>query len=287
MGQVAATKHPAEWLIARAQFVVPQLGQELAGLPPPQARRASPAIIGIALRRGWEDFLACRSDVISICVMYPMVGLVLGYALLGHGLLPLAFPLIAGFALLGPLFATGLYEMSRRREQGLSADWVSAFRAFRSPAIASILLLGAFLLLIFAIWLGVAELIWRGTMGPLAPVSIGGFFHDVFATSRGQAMLVSGVGIGGLFALAVLATNIVSFPLLLDRNIGAVEAVRTSLGVAEENPRLVLAWGAVVAALLAIGSAAMLIGLAVVMPVLGHATWHLYRQVLPDQETGR
>jgi uncharacterized membrane protein len=171
--------------------------------------------------------------------------------------------------------------MSRRREQGLDISWVDAFGVVRSPAFGAILALGVLLLVIFLLWLAAAYVIYHVTLGPEPPASIGAFISDVFTTSAGWAMIVVGVGIGFLFALLVLTISVVSFPLLLDRDVGLWTAVATSVRAVRANPRPMALWGLIVACGLVLGAIPALLGLAVVIPVLGHATWHLYRKVVP------
>jgi uncharacterized membrane protein len=248
----------------------------------PAIRRIALADLSAALNAGWRDFQANRTDVIFLCVLYPVVGLVLGRAASGYGFLPMVFPLASGFALLGPLAALGLYEMSRRRELGQETSWLDAFAVLRSPSIGAIALLGLSLVVLFLLWLGIAEALYLATLGPQPPASAGGFLHDVFTTRAGWAMLVAGCGIGFLFALLVLAISVVSFPLLLDRDLGVDAAVSASWRAMRANPRPMLAWGLIVAAALVLGSIPFLLGLVVVLPVLGHATWHLYRRVVAD-----
>jgi uncharacterized membrane protein len=243
-------------------------------------RRLDLADLTGALASGLEDFKANRTDVIFLCVIYPIAGLVLGRVASGYGLLPLLFPLASGFALVGPLAAVGLNEMSRRREQGDAVRWVDAFGVLRAPSIGSIALLGLLLVGIFLLWLVAAQVIYVVTLGPEAPVSVAAFLRDVLGTEAGWALTVIGVGVGFLFAVLVLAISAVSFPLLLDRNVGIDTAVWTSARVVAMNPGVMAAWGAIVVALLVVGSLPALVGLAVVMPVLGHATWHLYRQAV-------
>ena len=233
-----------------------------------------------SLRQGFADFTASRTDVVLLCIMYPMAGLVFSRLAIQMSLLPLIFPLIAGFALLGPVLAAGTYQMSRTRERTGKASWLDAFSAFRSPGIGSIVSLGCWLLLIFALWMLTAHEIYRFTFGDYAPASATGFLHDVLTTGRGWALMIVGVGVGAVFAGLVLSISIVSFPLLLDRNTGVAAAVRTSYRATRMNLVPVATWGAIVAVLLALGSLVLLIGLAVVVPVLGHATWHLYRKIV-------
>ncbi|PRH86192.1 hypothetical protein C5L14_18285 [Labrys okinawensis] len=246
----------------------------------PVVRQVDFADLREVLTKGFQDFGAYRTDVIFIGLIYPLAGLVLAQFAFGNGMLPMLFPLVSGFALVGPVAAIGLYEMSRRREQGLEATWAHTLDVARSPNFGAILGLSLILAVIFALWLGVAALIYRYTLGPALPVSVSAFVSDVFTTPAGWAMIVLGVGVGFLFALVVLAISVVSFPMLLDRKVRIGTAVRTSVDVVRANPGPMLAWGFIVACALVLGSLPALLGLIVAMPVLGHATWHLYRRAV-------
>ena len=247
----------------------------------PAVRRITPADLKAVLRQGFEDFGAYRTDVIFICLLYPIVGLVLARMIWGYGMVPLLFPLASGFALIAPFFAVGLYEMSRRREAGRNNGWADAFGVATSPALGSIMALGLLLLALFVLWLGAAHIIWLLTLGPEPPVSLQAFAQDVLTTRAGWTMAIVGVAVGFVFALAVLVLSVVSFPLLLDRDVGVGTAIATSVKVVRENPGPMALWGVIIAVALLLGSIPLLLGLAVVFPVLGHATWHLYRKVLP------
>jgi uncharacterized membrane protein len=233
-----------------------------------------------ALGRGFEDFAACRTDVLFLCIVYPVVGLLLVHLTFDYDMIRLLFPLASGFALVGPIAAVGLYEMSRLREQGASAGWADAFGMIRSPSFGAIVVLGLLLLAIFLIWLAAAELIFALTLGANPPNSLYGFVRDVFTTPAGWTMTAVGVGIGFLFAVVVLAISVVSFPLLLDRDVGVRTAIATSFRAVKANPGTMAVWGMIVAGGLVIGSIPVFLGLIVVVPVLGHATWHLYRKVV-------
>ena len=223
------------------------------------------------------------SHAVFLCLIYPVVGFLLARWVLGTNVLPLLFPLAAGFALIGPFAAIGLYEMSRRREQGLDVSWKHALDVFRSPSLGAIAALGLLLVAIFLIWIAVAQAIYVAHFGYAPAASTPDFIHQVLTTPAGWSLIVVGNGIGFLFAVLVLTLSVVSFPLLLDRDVGAAVAVLTSVRAVLANPLVMAVWGFIVAALLVLGSLPAFFGLAVVMPVLGHATWHLYRKVVePD-----
>jgi len=283
-------RNPVEWGWAQLHDAALAVGsatravlgvQERREIEPLAVRRIDLADIKDALARGFDDFGAHRTDVIFLGVIYPLVGLVLARLAFGYDMLPLLFPLASGFALVGPVAAVGLYEMSRRRAQGVAISWGDAFGVVRSPSFAAIALLGLILLAIFIAWILVADLIYAATLGPAPPASIAGFVQDVFTTPAGWSMIVLGVGVGFVFAVAVLAISVVSFPLLLDRDITLGAAVRTSVRAVSAYPAPMALWGVIVAGGLVIGSIPVLVGLIIVMPVLGHATWHLYRKLVP------
>jgi uncharacterized membrane protein len=233
-----------------------------------------------ALAKGVDDFSAMPSHAVFLCLIYPIAGLVLGRLAIGYDVLPLLFPLMAGFALVGPLAAIGLYEMSRRREQGLDISWRHILDVRHRPTFGAIVTLGLLLMAIFLIWIAVAQAIYVATFGYLPAASIPDFLGRVLTTPAGWTLIVVGNGVGFLFAVVVLTISVVSFPLLIDRDVGAAGAIATSVRVVVANPVVMAAWGVIVAALLVIGSIPLLFGLAVVMPVLGHATWHLYRRAV-------
>ncbi|MCO6417253.1 DUF2189 domain-containing protein [Siccirubricoccus sp. KC 17139] len=240
-------------------------------------RRIGLADLRDALAAGIEDFLETPTQLIFLCVLYPLVGLVAARVMSGGELLPLLWPLVAGLSLVGPVAAVGLYEISRRREQGLPASWLNAFDVLRSPAFPSIAGVGLLLAIIFIAWLFAARAIYDATIGT-PPAGLGDLLRLAFTTSEGHRLILLGNGVGALFAILVLALTVVSVPMLLDRNVPLAEAIRTSLRVCAANPGPMAVWGVIVAVLLLLGMLPAFIGLAIAMPVLGHATWHLYRR---------
>jgi len=280
-------RNPVEWgvdQLKQAGATIDMIGRGRhlrdAEAQPLAVQRIGVGDLREALARGFDDFLALRSDVVFLCLIYPASGFILARLVFGYDLLPLLFPLASGFALIGPVAAVGLYEMSRRREAGVEVGWADAFQVVRNPGFGSILLFGLLLLAIFLCWLTTASLIYNVTLGPQPPASPATFARDLATTRAGWILIGGGIGVGFLFAVLVLAIGVVSAPLILDRDIGVVGAMRTSLRVVATNPGTMALWGLIVAAALVLGSIPLFLGLIVVMPVLGHATWHLYRRVV-------
>jgi uncharacterized membrane protein len=253
----------------------------------PQIRKIGFADLKYALARGLDDFLAMPSHAVFLCLIYPIIGIALARMAMGNNVLPLLFPIAAGFALVGPFAALGLYEMSRRREAGLDVSWKHALDVFRSPSIGAIAVLGLMLVTIFLVWVAVAQAIYVAYFGYTPAAAMSDFIHQVLTTPAGWGLIIVGNGVGFLFAVLALTLSVVSFPLLLDRDVGVATAILTSVRAVLANPVAMATWGLIVAALLAIGSLPVLLGLTVVLPVLGHATWHLYRRVVEPDDSDR
>ncbi|MDE3123117.1 MAG: DUF2189 domain-containing protein [Paracoccaceae bacterium] len=254
----------------------------------PRLRHITPSDVWQALRRGVDDFAALRTEVAFLCLFYPVVGLAMCWVAFHESLLPMLFPMMSGFALLGPVAAVGLYQMSRKRERGGTATWADAFSVLAEPSFGAIFVLGLFNIATFVVWLLVADGLYGATMGPAVPASIPAFVHDLWTTQAGWALIALGIASGFVFAALVLVVSLVSFPMLLDRNVGLPVAVVTSVALARQSPAAVALWGAIVAGSLLVGAIPALLGLVVAVPILGHATWHLYRAaVLPDRPTQR
>lgn len=243
----------------------------------PGVNRVTMAHVGRAFRLGLDDFMAMRSDVAFLVLFYPVVGILLAALAFQASLVHLIFPLMAGFALIGPLAAIGLYEMSKQRAAGKDAGIGDAFNAVRRDTLLPILGLGAYLFVIFAFWMFLADKIHAATMGGSLPANPADFITLVLTTDAGWQMIVLGTVTGFVLAILVLATSVVSFPMLIDKPVGLPAAVITSLRVTRRNPGTVAGWGLIVAVLLVLGSLPALLGLIIVFPVLGHASWHFYK----------
>ena len=246
----------------------------------PRVRHIDASDLDWALREGWKDFQAQRGDIIVLAVIYPLVGLIAAVAAFNDQLLPLFFPLIAGLSILGPAVASGFYEIARRREAGLPWNWLHFLDPLSGRNRTGLIMLTVGLVGLFAVWLLAAWLIYADTLGTLHPVGTAQFVQLLFTTSAGWSMIVLGNLVGFGFAVASLTLSLVSFPMVVDKPADASTAIATSLHAVTENPRVVALWGLRVAGLLLLGSLPGFIGLAVVLPVLGYATWHLYTRLV-------
>lgn len=232
------------------------------------------------MRLGYDDFRARPSHMLILGLVYPIGAAIVAGVALGQNLLPMVFPVVAGMILLGPFAAIVLYEISRRREQGRDFAWSEIGAVFKRASTSGVAILIAALFALFGIWLVFAQMLFQWSFGSASTPAPAEFLNNILTTPEGWTMILVGNGIGFIFAAIVLATNVVSFPMLLDRHVGAPAAIVTSLRVTAKNPITIAAWGLFVALSIAAGTIFFLVGLGVIVPVLGHATWHLYRKAV-------
>ena len=248
---------------------------------PPEVNTLTQDDLRLALRKGYEDFKRFRSEGMFLVIVYPSMRICLSVIAFNEALLPMLFPLGAGFLLLGPIAAVGLYEMSRRGERDDDVGWGAALSVLKARNVGPILVMALYLLGLFLLWILAAMQIYQWTLGPQPPESGGQFVLDVATTGAGWIMVIVGMSVGAVFAAVVLAISLTTLPMLIDQRVGLVVAVVTSLKVARKNPVTVATWGFIVAALMLLGTLPVFLGLVIVLPILGHATWYIYRTAVP------
>jgi len=248
--------------------------------PLPQVRQIGADDVRWALAEGWKDFREKRGDLIVVGLLYPLICLIAVVLTLNEPLLPLLFPLVAGLSLAGPAAASGFYELARRREERLESSWWHFLDPLKGRSRTPLALLTAGLGGIFIAWLIVAYLIYTVTFGMRGAMQVGDVFGSLFTSREGIELIVLGNLAGLGFAIVALLYAAFSFPMVVDKPVDAVIALRTSIKVVTANWGTMLGWGFRIVALLALGLLPAAIGLAVVLPWLGYATWHLYTRAV-------
>lgn len=255
-------------------------GHDVLESPKPVIRKIGIADLKDVLAKGLADFNAMPTHLVFFALIYLIVTIVFARTYGGYDLMQYAFPLLAGYTLIGPVVAVGMYELSRRRELGLDISRWKAFHVLQRRSIRPISMLGLLLMMIYLAWLFTAQAIFVKNFGTVGPISITEFAFDLFTTDAGLALIIVGCAAGFLFATVVFTLSVISFPMLLDRDVGLITAVTTSIRVVLANPVVMGVWGLIVAYIMLIAALPFFLGLGVALPVLGHATWHLYRKVV-------
>jgi uncharacterized membrane protein len=247
----------------------------------PEIRQLNTRDLWTVLARGHADCRAIRTDALMLAAIYPLAGLFFAGIWATQAFLPFVFPICAGFALIGPPISLWFIAWSRARDRSREATAEDAAQAFApTQRRVAVQKLAGLSVLWFLLWIGVAALVYHLTLGTSTAALHAGFLARVFTTGAGWAMLIIGCGLGAGFAAVALALTCVAFPLLLDRDMTVRAAMATSLEATRRNPVFVFGWGAIVVVLLIAGALPALFALAFVIPLLGHATWHLYRMLV-------
>lgn len=232
-----------------------------------------------ALAAGWQDFRRAPAFGLFFSAVYVLGGWLIVFALTASGQLWWTLPAAAGFPILGPFIACGLYEVSRRMDRGESLGWPEVLGVILRQKDRQIPSMAAVVVIFFLFWNFLAHMIFALFMGLSAMTNVTSSLA-VFLTLNGLTMLTVGTLVGAVFASVLFSLTVISLPLLLDREIDFVTAMITSVDVVRANPGVMLVWGVLIAALLFLGMLPGFLGLFVVLPVLGHATWHLYIRAL-------
>lgn len=257
------------------------MSQTETGPPPdvPEINEVGFGDLRASLAAGLRDFAAAPLYGLAFSVVYVLGGWLILWAVTAKGQLWWTLPASAGFPILGPFIACGFYEISRRLEAGEALDWGGIAGVIFRQKDRQIPSMAAVIVVFFLFWNFLSHMIFALFMGHATLTNISSSVA-VFLTPEGISMLAFGTGVGAVFATLLYALTVVSLPMLLDRDVDFVTAMLTSMALVRENPVVMLAWGALIAVLLFAGMAALFLGLFVVLPILGHATWHLYRRAV-------
>lgn len=252
--------------------------QSLSGTPGIVPNRLTADDLRAALRAGWADFRAAPQFGLFFAVFYVAGGLALWFGLGALGQPVWFVPVAAGFPLFAPFAAIGLYEVSRRRAAEEQLNWSPVLQALRGRGDGQLALMAILVLLVFGFWVILA----RGVFAIfLSQSGIGFESLSILASPAGIGMLLVGSAIGAGVALVLFSVTVISLPMLLEREVDFVTAMIASVETVRVNPQVMLTWAGLIAVMVFAAMIPAFLGLLVVLPVLGHATWHLYTRALP------
>jgi uncharacterized membrane protein len=257
----------------------------ISGKTDPVVRSIVFGDVAEALILGLRDFQAAPLYGMGLGAIYCLAGIAIVLSVMTLGMSYLAYPLAAGFALIGPFVAVGFYEISRKREAGEIASLADIRKAMTSRG--EIGWMAFVTLFVFIMWMYQARFLMALFFGLNASfVSLTQFIAVVLTTNEGLLFLLVGNIIGAFLAIVLFSLTVVSFPLLLDRDVDCVTAMVTSVRAVVRSPGPLLFWAAVIVVLLIVSALPFFVGFVVVLPVLGHATWHLYRRIIMPAAAG-
>ncbi|MDD9716016.1 DUF2189 domain-containing protein [Dinoroseobacter sp. PD6] len=257
----------------------PESGAQTSPAFRPKVARITTDDLRAALALGWSDFKRAPAFGLFFSAVYVLGGLAMVYILMATGKSWATLPIIVGFPLIGPFAAVGLYEVSRRLQTGEPLDWGAVLGVVLAEKNRQMPSMAAVILIFFLFWNFLAHMIFALFLGLAVMTNITSSFA-VFLTPNGMMMLLVGTGVGAVLSFVLYGITVVSLPLLLDKEVDFVTAMITSFSAVTENLRVMLSWGVLVAVLLLVGMVPAFLGLLLVLPLLGHATWHLYQRVI-------
>jgi uncharacterized membrane protein len=251
--------------------------------PMPEIAELDFSDLKVALGKGFSDFRKAPIYGIVFGAIFAALGVVLYLQFVVWQSDISIVPLAAGFPLVGPFVAVGMYEVSRLIERGESVSWLSVVQAIYAERKRQIPSIAFVVLFIFLIWVYMAHLVFALSFG-LKPLTNVMSSTDILLTKEGITMLLMGSVVGGFLSFVLFSITVIGIPLLVDREIDVVTAMITSFSLVLNNMVVMLSWGVIVGLLLVVAMIPMFMGLIVVLPVLGHATWHLYKlAILPEE----
>ena len=245
-----------------------------------------PDVVGMdaiptALRAGWRDFRRAPAFGLFFAAFYVAGGLVLAAVAMASGQEWWLMPFVVGFPLIAPFAAVGLYEVSRRIEADEPLDWKQVLSVVVAQKDRQVPSMAMVVLLMFMFWVFVAHTTFALFMGVSSLTNVSSS-PEILFQGRGLMMLLVGTLIGAGFASVLFSITVVGLPLILDREVDLISAIIASFQAVAANPGVMLVWAGVIAGMLFIGILPMFLGLFIVLPVLGHASWHMYRLLMPD-----